>query len=182
MKPRSQYVRRLPGQPIRDVHTVQKRAFTKKVLIWYFFCSKGVGTIAVITGTMNTERYIHTLQQHLLPKAAEWFPEGGWTFIHDNAPCHKSAGTRAFLAQNGIQCMVWPPYSPDMNAIENLWAILKEKVTSKPTPQSIPQLQNLVHTIWHQEASIATACDTLAKSMPRRVLEVIRNRGAATHY
>jgi transposase len=33
----------------------------------------------------------------------------------------------AFLAENNIPTLNWPPQSPDMNPIENLWAIIKAK-------------------------------------------------------
>jgi len=32
------------------------------------------------------------------------------------------------LAQQQIEPMIWPPYSPDLNPIENVWHIMKHRL------------------------------------------------------
>ena len=46
----------------------------------------------------------------------------------DNAIFHKSEDTRKIIKENGHQLLFLPPYSPDLNPIENYWAILKGKL------------------------------------------------------
>ena len=46
----------------------------------------------------------------------------------DNARFHKSEETREIIEDNGHQLLFLPPYSPDLNPIENDWAILKGKL------------------------------------------------------
>ena len=46
----------------------------------------------------------------------------------DNASFHKSEDTRNIIKENGHQLLFLPPYSPDLNPIENYWAILKGKL------------------------------------------------------
>ena len=52
-------------------------------------------------------------------------------FMHDNAPCHAAKATIKCLEGLGFKdkaLMVWPPNSPDISPIENLWAIIKQRV------------------------------------------------------
>jgi transposase len=48
--------------------------------------------------------------------------------VMDNARFHKSEETREIIEDNGHQLLFLPPYSPDLNPIENYWAILKGKL------------------------------------------------------
>ena len=52
-------------------------------------------------------------------------------FIHDNAPSHAAKATSQFLQSLGFvnkALMAWPPISPDLNPIENMWSTIKRHV------------------------------------------------------
>lgn len=80
----------------------------------------------------------------------------------------------------GIESMPWPGNSPDLNPIENVWAILKRKVCQKK-PTTIQELKEIIEYTWYNDISM----DFIRKvyeSMPHRVESVIRARGGPTRY
>lgn len=74
----------------------------------------------VFEGTCNTEVVNTYLKQVLLP---ELIP--GTVIILDNARFHQSQSTLKLVEKAGCHLLFLPPYSPDFNPIEHLWAALK---------------------------------------------------------
>ena len=50
--------------------------------------------------------------------------------ILDNLQSHKAAGVREAIEARGASLLYLPPYSPDLNPIENLWSKLKQYLRS----------------------------------------------------
>lgn len=179
---KSQYVRRSPGEALRDSHRTTRRAFVPKVLVWSCFNERGLGCVHITTGTMNTAKYIDVLANELIPSSHMWFGDSrDFVYLQDNAPCHKSRDTKKFFEDNQLNVMDWPPYSPDLNPIENLWAILKAKLREKSFT-SIEELSEEVTRLWKNSDFLKNQCVALSRSMPKRVKDCIRLRGGATNY
>lgn len=73
-------------------------------------------------GSTNAEWFNAWLEQHLfqeLPPHA--------ILIMDNAAFHKTAKTRELIEQAGHTLLYLPPYSPDLNPIEQDFAIMKRR-------------------------------------------------------
>ena len=54
--------------------------------------------------------------------------------MQDNAPLHATKYSTMWLASKGLKnerIMTWPPSSPDLNPVENLWALLKREIYSE---------------------------------------------------
>ena len=51
--------------------------------------------------------------------------------MHDNAPIHTAAVVKEYLGTHGIEHMVWPPYSLDLNPIENIWGLMKSYILDR---------------------------------------------------
>jgi transposase len=58
--------------------------------------------------------------------------EKGMTIIMDNAIFHKSETTRELIKQAGCFLLFLPPYSPELNPIEQTWANLKRMRKTYP--------------------------------------------------
>jgi hypothetical protein len=74
----------------------------------------------------------------------------------------------------------WPAQSPDLNPIENVWAIMKRSITTQKIAKSVVELEKLVFNEWWSipQETINELIDT----MPSRVQAVIDSRGGPTKY
>ena len=60
------------------------------------------------------------------------YGKGRWVFQQDNARPHISNETLMSLDYLEIPFIDdWPPYSPDLNVIEVVWAIMKKRIQKK---------------------------------------------------
>ena len=101
--------------------------------------------------------------------------------MQDNAPYHKAKLVNDFLNQNSIKTLDWPPQSPDMNPIENLWAIIKKRRQKKfGFCRSKNYLIEQVFQIWGEIND--ELLDSLTDSIENRLKEVIRLDGRPTKY
>jgi transposase len=57
------------------------------------------------------------------------FPEmKGHYIVMDNAPIHTAKKIDELITRRGYMPIYLPPYSPALNPIEQLWAIVKNKI------------------------------------------------------
>ena len=80
----------------------------------------GMTAPMVLDGPMNRDAFHAYIGQVLVPTLRP-----GDVVIMDNLPAHKGAGTRAAIEAAGASLRYLPPYSPDLNPIENAFAKLK---------------------------------------------------------
>lgn len=71
-------------------------------------------------GAMNGEWFLAYVEQILVPALRP-----GMVVVMDNLPCHKVAGVEEAIVAAGCRLEYLPPYSPDLNPIENAFSKLK---------------------------------------------------------
>ena len=74
-------------------------------------------------GTANTNLFLCWIEQFLIPILTP-----RQTVIMDNASIHKSNKVKELIEKAGCYLMYLPPYSPDLNPIENYCAVLKTHI------------------------------------------------------
>lgn len=88
-------------------------------------------------GYTNTEVFQTWVKHCLVPTL-----HPGQMVIMDNARFHKSVKTRELIAAAHCHVRFLPPYSPDFNPIEPVWALVKARIRRDRLPQ-----QSLVKAI-----------------------------------
>ncbi len=139
--------------------SVQKWA---SLMVWGCISVYGMGSLHVLEGTMNAERYIKVLQQHMLPSRRRVFQQ-------DNAKPHTAAITTAWLRSRRVRVLNWPACSPDLSPIENIWCIIKWKICQR-RPWTLQQLETYIRQEWDQIPT--PKLQKLITSMPRRLQTV----------
>ena len=173
---RSQVVRRNKGEPLRPGHIQQAPKYPPKKMFWGSFNAKGTGRLINVEGMMNSDKYKAVLQTHLLPTMQRDFPDGDGIFQQDLAPCHTSRKMRTFFEESGLTILEWPGNSPDMNPVENLWAIIKRRL-QKEDCSTMQKMISAVIKVWYHDEELAEMCSNLVESMPKRVKMLVKAKG-----
>ncbi|MBW0549734.1 hypothetical protein O181_089449 [Austropuccinia psidii MF-1] len=140
-------------------------------MVWGAFCG---GTKGRQTAT---DLVSNVYQPALRPfiKHMEWAPyvlgRQQLTLMEDRAPIHTSRVSQEWRERNCLVKLQWPPHSPNMNPIENLWKKIKLQVSTFYQPQTMDKLQAAITASWNDIPS--QHLDQLFKTMPKRMQEII---------
>ena len=152
-----------------------------------------LGPLIKIEGRMDGPMYRDIMENEMLPFARERMPEG-WLYQQDNDPKYTSQlmmgavrrlpdGRKlrlpGWFSINGVRVIKWPANSPDLNPIEHLWMMVKQKLAGKRF-DSKNELWEAVKEAWRNVT--LDKLIALVNSMPNRINSVIRARGGYTKY
>ena len=104
----------------------------------------------VIDGPMNGEMFLAYVLAFLLPTLSK-----GDIVVMDNLPVHKVAGVAEAIKAVGARVLYLPPYSPDLNPIEQMFAKLKA-LLRKAKERTIDDLWNRIGQLLNEFS--ATEC------------------------
>ncbi|CAH1991553.1 unnamed protein product [Acanthoscelides obtectus] len=181
-QPGTRYVRRRPGEAYREECLIPTVKFGGgSIMIWGCMSASGVGEVFLCEGRMTSRRYLDMLEEVLEPSILQLVDteQGNYFFQQDNAPCHKSREAMHWFEENGVNLLSWPPQSPDLSPIENLWHIVKSKIAQHHCASKTALKEKIVEE-WN--AIPAATCLKLVSSMPRRVKLVIKAGGGSIKY
>jgi len=135
-----------------------------------------------------TGRVVREVLEENLPTICE----PGSIFAQDNASTHTARVVQDWLRpwalENGVELVDWPPYSPDLNPIENLWKLLKEKICARyPNLADMPKNQAAMDRLVRAAVEVWEDFEEdlfvrLVDSVVRRLEAVIAAGGWYTKY
>ena len=131
---------------------------------------------------ITQQEYRHVLSDTLLPGGDHVFEGKGvhdWVLQQDNDTSHKPAAQviRNWSCRHTTSPKLladWPPNSPDLNPIENVWAIVKAEADALGL-KSFAEFKSAV--ISHIQHFPVETLRSLYASMPTRMQEVIASKG-----
>jgi len=108
-----------------------------------------VNTVAVLSkegikaqysymGSLNAKLFIPYLESFVLPCMCD-----GQTLIMDNRPVHRAEAVQDYLNIYKINFLYLPPYSPDLNPIEEAFSKIKQYI-KKQKARSVDKLLNVI--------------------------------------
>jgi transposase len=98
----------------------------------------GMTAPMVLDRAMTGAWFLAYVQQVLAPTLTV-----GDIVVMDNLPAHKSAAVRKAIEATGAELRLLPPYSPDLNPIENAFAKLKA-LLRKAAARTVASLERAI--------------------------------------
>lgn len=138
---------------------------------------------------ITSNEYKHVLVDVLMPEGKRIFSAQGlsnWVLQQDNDPTHKKAAVAALQDWKATQpgCVVtllpnWPPNSPDLSPIENVWAYVQGTVDAA----GCKTFENFQATVMQTFQQLPhKMLGNLYRSMKDRVAQCIGLSGGKTKY
>lgn len=138
--------------------------FPQGIMVAAGLSRKGVGKLIFVTGTMNSFSYLQTLA--LYKEDIEKLDKNLY-LQQDNAPCHVSKKSKEYIKSNFANILeFWPPNSPDLSPIEELWAIVEEKLNAY-TFKNVEEMTKKLQWVWNRIPK--QICHNLIDSFDKKI-------------
>jgi hypothetical protein len=138
-----------------------------------------------VSKNITSAEYEVVVRDTFLPAGERLFGSRSWVLQQDNDPSHKKAALRALAAYNknnssSIQLLAnWPPNSPDLSPIENVWGYVQGKVNARGC-KTFAEFKKAV--LAELKAVPKDMLKNLLNSMPNRLAECLKKKGGMTKY
>ena len=147
------------------------------------FCWYGSGPLVLLEGKQTAMKYLDILADQVHPAMLHFYSEGDEYFMDDNATIHRARIVRDWFNehQSDFQQLPWPPQSPELYPIENVWDMLERRIRQQsPLPSNLQDLKVCVANAWY--SLDINALQKHVESIPSRIRAVIRAKGGPIKY
>jgi len=198
------HVRWVLGDKVADEQPIYQPSHPQCVNIYAGITKFGMTVVHMVAGTskqktehknkkgitaknITASEYREVLTKTLLPEGQRLFTAQGistWYLQQDNDPSHSSAqkiiNDWNASKRSSVQLLPnWPPNSPDLNIIENVWAWVQAEVNKMGCKTFDEFKAAVVSKVAEVPKSMIS---NLYTSLNRRISKVCQNEGGATKY
>ncbi|GFU83845.1 transposable element Tc3 transposase [Trichonephila clavipes] len=152
---------------------------TPVIMVWGGIGYHSRTPLVRIAGILNSQRYISEVLEPVVLSYLQGLATA--IFQQDNECPHVARIVQRFFVNHQIELLPWPAHSPDLSPIENVWSMVAQRLSQiTPPAATLDQLWQRVEGAW--TAVPQEHIQSLFKSMPRRVAEMISNNGGYCVY
>lgn len=143
------YGRSKKGKPVYEKKPLHsgKRINTVAIL-----CAEGIKARYSFEGTLNAKAFIAYLFIYVLPLLSD----NNKVLVMDNLPVHHAKSVKKFVDDNNIKILFLPPYSPELNPIEESFSKIKQyikKQKARNCADLITAIKDGFNTITEKDAA-----------------------------
>ncbi len=118
---------------------------------WVMFSCYARSPLVRISGTINQFKYSEILMQYVFPLRNK--PQAANLRIlyqHDVCGPHHAESVPSFINLNDINTILWPGQGSDLDPIENLWEIMKQRLHIQTHhPNAAGELYEQLRQTWN---------------------------------
>ncbi|XP_011270735.1 hypothetical protein CAOG_09047 [Capsaspora owczarzaki ATCC 30864] len=152
-----------------------------RIHIWSAVSRRGCFPLIPIEGNLGAHQYAKLLDTHFWKGLDKLGIGSNFIYQQDNAPARTSKVVEEWLELHQVNVLPWPPYSPDLNPIENMWSFIQRGVLAQYHPSNQAELWRDMQK-WSEEHVTPAYCRKLIDSMPTRIQACIKAKGGHIDY
>lgn len=145
-----------------------------KLNVWGYISKKFGSDIFIFKENLNAKGYLNILTENLID-----INKDEMIFQDDNDPKHRSKVVMQWKDANNIISLDWPSNSPDLNPIENVWAVLKRKL-KRHKITNFDDFEIAIKACWNDISQ--QVIDNTISSMSNRIKDLIEANGDSINY
>lgn len=157
-----------------DIHIYRRSLNRFKINLFGYITSTVIGNLYVFSDNTDSEKYINYLHRSVFPDVID---DVGPRFIwqQDGVGFYVSKLSLDYFNKINANLLVWPPASPDLNIIENVWSLLQKEVNSIIMLDGLPSNKEMLieysFRAWYSIDKQFIV--NLYNSLPNRVLNLL---------
>jgi len=127
---------------------VERKNPNPALMVWGGVSKQGKTPICIEEYGITQQEYKKILKEKLVPYSEIMFSDGLYTVLQDNARPHIGSLVTKWMTKHIPIIENLPPYSPELNPIEHIWAIMKTEV-EKMHPANLDELKKSINLAWN---------------------------------
>ena len=136
-----------------------------------------MGTLRFVDDNSTAEKYLEEFEACY---RSTFFSESA-VFQDDGASVHTTRIVKSWRQKNAITTLPWPPFSPDMNPIENCWVVIKNRLQRQVLEvELVIHLKTRICLLW--QSLHVLYIQRLFNSMSNRIRQVQLLKGHRIKY